>query len=103
LPAVLRGATQPAEQTNSFDFLLISRMFPVLAERAVCPRFASAFCSPSIPDRQGTTVQIFSQAKDETVVINGEVNVTVVDILGDEVVLAIDAPERAKSAQREPW
>jgi carbon storage regulator CsrA len=38
-------------------------------------------------------VQILVQAKNEAVVINGEICVTVVDILEDEVVLAIDAPK----------
>jgi sRNA-binding carbon storage regulator CsrA len=38
-------------------------------------------------------VQIFVQAENDTVVINGEIYVTVVDILEDEVVLAIDAPD----------
>ena len=38
-------------------------------------------------------MQIFVQAKNEAVVINGEIIVTIVDILEDEVVLAIDGPE----------
>jgi carbon storage regulator CsrA len=37
-------------------------------------------------------VQIFVQAENESIVINGEICVTVVDVLEDEVVLAIDAP-----------
>jgi carbon storage regulator CsrA len=48
-----------------------------------------------------TTVQIFVQAENETVVINGEIYVTVVDILEDEVVLAIDAPDRVKICGKE--
>ena len=35
----------------------------------------------------------FVCTKSESVVINGEVVVTVVDILDEEVVLAVDAPE----------
>ena len=35
----------------------------------------------------------FSQNIGETVVINGDISVTIIDIRGDEVVLAIDAPE----------
>ena len=46
-------------------------------------------------------MQIFVQAENETVVINGEIYVTVVDILGDEVVLAIDAPEWVKVGKKE--
>jgi carbon storage regulator CsrA len=46
-------------------------------------------------------VQIFLQAENETVVINGEIYVTVVDILGDEVVLAIDAPEWVQVCEKE--
>ena len=46
-------------------------------------------------------MQIFVQAENETVVINGEIYVTVVDILEDEVVLAIDAPEWVKVCKKE--
>ena len=35
----------------------------------------------------------FSQNIGETVVINGDISVTIIDIREDEVVLAIDAPE----------
>jgi sRNA-binding carbon storage regulator CsrA len=38
-------------------------------------------------------VKTFVCAKSEAVVINGEVVVTVIDILDGEVVLAFDAPE----------
>jgi carbon storage regulator CsrA len=37
-------------------------------------------------------VKIFLQAKDESIVINGDITVTVLEINGDEVVLGIDAP-----------
>jgi carbon storage regulator CsrA len=39
------------------------------------------------------TVRTFFRGKNESVVINDEISVTVLDIDGDEVVLAIDAPE----------
>jgi carbon storage regulator CsrA len=32
-------------------------------------------------------------SKDETVIVNGDIKLTVIDIDGDEVTLAIDAPE----------
>ena len=35
----------------------------------------------------------FSQNIGETLVINGDISVTIIDIQEDEVVLAIDAPE----------
>lgn len=38
-------------------------------------------------------MRVFFQGKDESVVINDEIVVTVIDIDGDEVVLAIEAPE----------
>jgi carbon storage regulator CsrA len=38
-------------------------------------------------------VKVVVQAENESVVINGEITVTVIDIVDDEVVLAIDAPE----------
>jgi carbon storage regulator CsrA len=38
-------------------------------------------------------VQVFVQAKGESIVINGEIIVTIVDILDEDVVLAVDAPE----------
>jgi hypothetical protein len=51
--------------------------------------------------RRRATVQTFLQAENETIVINGEISVTVVDILGDEVVLAIDAPEGVAVCKKE--
>ena len=33
-------------------------------------------------------------SKDETVIVNGDIKVTVIDIDGDEVTIAIDIPER---------
>ena len=38
-------------------------------------------------------MKTFSQTLGETVVINGDISVTIIDIREDEVVLAIDAPE----------
>ena len=35
----------------------------------------------------------FFLGKDEAVIVNGEIKVTVIDIDGDEVTLAIDIPE----------
>jgi carbon storage regulator CsrA len=37
-------------------------------------------------------MSVFLQNKGETIVINGDINVTVLDINGDAVVLGIDAP-----------
>jgi carbon storage regulator CsrA len=38
-------------------------------------------------------MRVFLQSKDESIVINGEITVTVLGIEGDEVVLGIDAPQ----------
>ncbi len=38
-------------------------------------------------------MKIIVQSKGETVVINGDISVTVVDILDEDVLLGIDAPE----------
>ena len=37
-------------------------------------------------------MKVFHQAQDESIVINGDITVTVLKIEGDEVVLGIDAP-----------
>jgi carbon storage regulator CsrA len=37
-------------------------------------------------------MQVFVQAKGESIVINDEITVTVVEVLGEDVVLAVDAP-----------
>jgi carbon storage regulator CsrA len=37
-------------------------------------------------------VRIFFQGKNESIIINEDITVTVLDVEGDEVVLAIDAP-----------
>ena len=39
-------------------------------------------------------MKVFLQAQDESIVINGDITVTVLKIEGDEVVLGIDAPQR---------
>ena len=36
---------------------------------------------------------VFHQTKGESIIINGEITVTVLEIEGDEVVLGIDAPQ----------
>jgi carbon storage regulator CsrA len=38
-------------------------------------------------------VKVFQQAQDESIIINGDITVTVLKIEGDEVFLSIDAPE----------
>ncbi len=39
------------------------------------------------------SVKVFLQAQDESIVINGDITVTVLKLDGDEVILGIDAPE----------
>ncbi len=38
-------------------------------------------------------MKVFLQAKDERIIINGDITVTVLGIEGDRVLLGIDAPE----------
>ena len=38
-------------------------------------------------------MKVFLQTKDESIIINGDITVRVLEIKGDEVVLGIDAPE----------
>ena len=45
---------------------------------------------------------LFFQGKGESIIIDGEITVTVLDIDGDKVVLAIDAPEWVEIDGREP-
>jgi carbon storage regulator CsrA len=47
-------------------------------------------------------VRAFFQRKDESIIINHEITVTVLDIDGDEVVLAIEAPEWVEIDGDEP-
>jgi carbon storage regulator CsrA len=44
----------------------------------------------------------FFQSKGESIIINGDIRVTVLDIDGDEVVLGIDAPEWMPIEETEP-
>jgi sRNA-binding carbon storage regulator CsrA len=46
-------------------------------------------------------VQVFWQTKDQGIVVNGDVTVTVLEIVGDEALLAIDAPPWVEVALRE--
>ena len=46
-------------------------------------------------------MKVFVQAKDESVVINDEIIVTVLDINDDEVILAVDAPEWVEVCEKE--
>jgi sRNA-binding carbon storage regulator CsrA len=50
-------------------------------------------------------VRDFFLGKDETVIVNGDIKVTVIDIDGDgdEVTLAIDIPERMGIGEIESW
>jgi carbon storage regulator CsrA len=47
-------------------------------------------------------VKVFFQGKDESIVINEEITVTVLDIDGDEVVLGIEAPKWVEIDDNEP-
>jgi len=38
-------------------------------------------------------VRVFLQAQDESIVINGDITITVLKIEGDDVILGIDAPQ----------
>ncbi len=46
-------------------------------------------------------MKVFVQAKGESVVVNDEITVTVLDIHDEEVVLAIDAPEWVEVCEME--
>lgn len=46
-------------------------------------------------------MRIFNQAVNGTVIINGNISVRILDIAGDEVVLAIDAPEWIEVREKE--
>ena len=47
-------------------------------------------------------MSVFVQSKGESIIINGDISVTVLDIFGDDVVLAIDAPEWMEIDGTEP-
>ena len=48
-------------------------------------------------------MRVFLQGENESVVVNGEITVTVLEIVGDEVRLAIDAPEWMEIAPWDTW
>jgi carbon storage regulator CsrA len=47
-------------------------------------------------------MSVFVQSKGESIIINGDISVTVLDIDDDDVVLAIDAPEWMQIDGNEP-
>ena len=47
-------------------------------------------------------MEIFFQHEGESVIINGDISVKVIEINGDEVVLEIDAPEWMEIDEYEP-
>jgi carbon storage regulator CsrA len=47
-------------------------------------------------------MRIFFQGKNESIVVNDDITVTVLDIDGDEVVLGIDTPEWMEIGGNEP-
>jgi len=53
-------------------------------------------------NRSPQAVKTFFQGKGESLVINGDISVTVLDIDGDDVTLAIDAPEGLEINGKEP-
>ena len=67
----------------------------LVLELAIIDRFGVEpfLFASSLHHRSLHILRIFFQGKDESVVINDEITVTVLDIDGDEVTLAIDAPE----------
>ena len=44
-------------------------------------------------NRRFTIIETFVCAKSEAIVVNGEIVVTIIDILDDEVVFAVEAPD----------
>jgi carbon storage regulator CsrA len=53
--------------------------------------------------RRFPAVKVFVQAKNDSVVINDEIIVTVLDIDDEEVVLAVDAPEWVRVSESEAF
>ena len=47
-------------------------------------------------------MNVFIQSKGESIIINGDISVTVLDVNGDNVALAIDAPEWMEIDGTEP-
>jgi sRNA-binding carbon storage regulator CsrA len=56
--------------------------------------------SPFLP--RSNTMKVFLQAKNESVVINDEIIVTVLDVIDDEVIMEIDAPEWFSVCEKQP-
>jgi carbon storage regulator CsrA len=48
-------------------------------------------------------MKVFVQAKNESVVINDEIIVTILDVNDENVTLAIDAPEWVEVCEKEPF
>ena len=48
-------------------------------------------------------MKVFVQAKNESVVINDEIIVTVLDVNDDNVILAVDAPEWIEVCEKETF
>ena len=46
-------------------------------------------------------MKVFVQAKNESIIINGEIVVTVVDVTDENVILAVDAPEWMAVCEKE--
>jgi sRNA-binding carbon storage regulator CsrA len=47
-------------------------------------------------------VRVFFQGKGESIIVNGDISVTVLDIDGDDVLVAIDGPEWMEVEATEP-
>jgi hypothetical protein len=60
-----------------------------------------SFISVFIPTNP-QIMSAFFQSKGESIIINGDISVTVLDIDGDDVVLAIEAPEWMEIEETEP-
>jgi carbon storage regulator len=52
---------------------------------------------------QEIIMKVFVQAKNESVVINDEITVTILDVNDENVILAIDAPEWVEVYEKEPF
>jgi len=48
-------------------------------------------------------MKVFVQAKNESIIINGEIVVTVVDVTDENVILAVDAPEWVVVCEKETF
>ena len=48
-------------------------------------------------------MKVFVQAKNESVVINDEIIVTVLDVNDEDVILAVDAPEWVEVCEKETF